>query len=168
VSPFQSLRDYEEFVYTLPQNLTVIRSSSLVVIRRGKRVATLQGELTFAYGYRIVIRERLSYDDAVEIAGYGYELWHNAEKIALYDSQPHPDDPTLARSYPHHKHIPPNIKRNRIPAPQMSLLNPTCRYSFKRLKTSLMKSNLKKATGNCVSRLPTYWRAKNSGAQIRR
>jgi hypothetical protein len=82
VNPFQSLRDYEEFVYTLQQSFPLIKSSSLVVVQRGKRVAILQGELSFAYGYRIVIRERLSYDDAVMIEDYGYELWHNAEKIA--------------------------------------------------------------------------------------
>lgn len=120
MNPFQSLRDYEEFVYTLQQSFPAIQSSSLVVIRRGKRVATLQGELTFAYNYRVVIKERLSYDDTMIIEEYGYEFWHGTEKIAWYDSQPHPDDPTLASTHPHHKHIPPNIKRNRIPAPQMS------------------------------------------------
>jgi hypothetical protein len=124
VNPFQSLRDYEEFVYTLQHSFPAIQSSSLVVIRRGKRVAILQGELTFAYGYRMVIKERLSYDDAVVIEAYGYELWHNIEKIAWYDSQPHPDDPSLAGTHPHHKHIPPNIKRNRIPAPQISFTQP--------------------------------------------
>lgn len=124
MNPFQSLRDYEEFVYTLQHSFPAIQSSSLVVIRRGKRVAILQGELTFAYGYRMVIKERLSYDDAVVIEAYGYELWHNIEKIAWYDSQPHPDDPSLAGTHPHHKHIPPNIKRNRIPAPQISFTQP--------------------------------------------
>lgn len=124
MSPFQSLHDYEEFVYTLQQSFPIIQSSSLVVVRRGKRVATLQGELTFAHGYRIIIRERLSYDDTVVIEGYGYELWHNAEKITLYDSQPHPNDPSLASTHPHHKHIPPNIKQNRIPAPLMSFTEP--------------------------------------------
>lgn len=124
MNPFQSLRDYEEFVYTLQHSFPTIQSSSLVVIRRGKRVAILQGELTFAYGYRVVIKERLSYDDAVMIEEYGYELWHNTKKIAWYDSQPHPDDPTLASTHPHHKHISPNIKRNRIPAPQISFTQP--------------------------------------------
>ena len=85
----------------------------------------LQGELTFAYGYRVVIKERLSYDDIVVIEEYGYELWHNIEKLAWYDSQPHPDDPTLASTHPHHKHVPPNIKRNRIPAPQISFSQPS-------------------------------------------
>jgi hypothetical protein len=88
-------------------------------------VARLQGELTFEQGYRIKISERLAEEvDGVVIEAYGYELWHNAEKISWYDSQPHPDDPALASSHPHHKHIHPNIKRNRIPAPQMSFEEP--------------------------------------------
>lgn len=124
MNPFQSLRDYEEFIYTLQQSFPLIQSSSLVVVQRGKRVAVLQGELSFVYGYRIVIRERLSQDDGVVIEDYGYELWHNAEKLAWYDPQPHPNEPSLASSHPHHKHIPPNIKRNRLPAPQMSFTRP--------------------------------------------
>jgi hypothetical protein len=39
-------------------------------------------------------------------------------------TQPHPNDPSLASTDPHHKHVPPNIKRNRIPAPQMSFTQP--------------------------------------------
>ena len=88
-------------------------------------MARLQGELIFDRGYRLSISERLSQEnDGVIIIAYGYELWHNAAKISWYDSQPHPNDPTLASSHPHHKHIPPNIKRNRIPAPQMSFKHP--------------------------------------------
>lgn len=124
MNPFQSLRDYEEFVYTLQQRFPAIKSSSLVVIQRGKLVAILQGELTFTYGYRLVIRERLSYDDTVMIEDYGYELWYGSEKIAWYDSQPHPNNSTLASTHPHHKHIPPDIKHNRIPAPNMSFTRP--------------------------------------------
>jgi hypothetical protein len=124
VNPFQSLQEYEEYIYTLQQSYPAIQSSSLVLIRRGKRVAVLQGELYFGFGYRTTIKERLSFDDAVLIEEYGYELWYNAEKIAWYDSQPHPDDPALASTHPHHKHIPPNIKRNRVPAPRMSFNEP--------------------------------------------
>ena len=47
-----------------------------------------------------------------------------ADKFAWYDAQPHPNDPTLASTYPHHKHIPPNIKRNRILASNMSFTQP--------------------------------------------
>ncbi|MBU1660392.1 MAG: hypothetical protein KKD28_02845 [Chloroflexi bacterium] len=125
MNPFQSLREYEEYVYTLKQRFSSIQRSTLVVIRRGKRVAVLEGELTFAQGYRITVQERLSFDTGtVEIEFYGYELWHNVEKIAWYDAQPHPNNPALASTHPHHKHIPPDIKHNRIPAPNMNFAQP--------------------------------------------
>jgi len=125
VNPFQSLREYEEYVYTLKQRFPIIQRSTLVVIRRGKRVAVLMGEVTLAGGYRVTIQERLSLDTGiVEIEFYGYEIWHNAEKIAWYDAQPHPNDSSLASTYPHHKHIPPDIKHNRIPAPNMNFAQP--------------------------------------------
>jgi hypothetical protein len=79
VNPFQSLRNYEEFIYTLKQPFPSIQRSTLVVVPRGKRVAVLKGELTFARGYRITVGERLSLDaGAVVIEFYGYELWHSA------------------------------------------------------------------------------------------
>lgn len=125
MNPFQSLRDYEEYVYTLKQRFPSIQRSTLVVVQRGRRVAVLQGELNFAQGYRVTIKERLSFDTgSVEIEFYAYELWHGADRFAWYDAQPHPNDPTLASTHPHHKHIPPNIKRNRILAPNMSFTRP--------------------------------------------
>ena len=125
MNPFQSLRNYEELVYTLRQRFPSVQRSTLVVLRRGKRTATLQGEIAFAQGYRITLKERLSFDEGpVVIEDYGYELWHRGEKIAWFDAQPHPDDPTLASTHPHHQHIPPDIKHHRIPAPNMSFTQP--------------------------------------------
>jgi hypothetical protein len=46
------------------------------------------------------------------------------EKFCWYDSQPHPGDPLLVSTHPHHKHIPPDIKHHRIPAPEMSFMRP--------------------------------------------
>ncbi|OQY44373.1 MAG: hypothetical protein B6242_12825 [Anaerolineaceae bacterium 4572_78] len=121
MSQFQSFRSYEKFIYTLQQYFPSVKRSSLILIKRGKHVGQLRGEMVFGYGFRVTVNERLSEEDkGVEIISYGYELWHNTEKIAWYDSQPHPHDPTLASTHPHHKHVPPNIKRNRIPAPNMS------------------------------------------------
>jgi hypothetical protein len=37
---------------------------------------------------------------------------------------PYPNDPALASTHPHHKHIPPDIKHNRIPAPNMNFTQP--------------------------------------------
>lgn len=104
VNPFQSLRDYEEFVYTLKERYPIIQRSTLVIVRRGKRVAVLQGDLTFEEGYRIAVRERLSMDaGTVIIEFYGYEIWHNTDKIAWYDAQPHSDDPSLQSTFSHHR-----------------------------------------------------------------
>ncbi|MFC2155362.1 DUF6516 family protein [Acidobacteriota bacterium] len=125
MNPFQSPRSYEEFVYTLKQQFPSIKSSSLVVVRRGKRIATLQGEITFDDGYRISLKERLSFDEGpVIIEDYGYELWNKGEKLSWYDAQSHPEDPILAETHPHHKHVPPNIKHNRIPAPHLRFNKP--------------------------------------------
>ncbi|OQY09156.1 MAG: hypothetical protein B6I30_10240 [Desulfobacteraceae bacterium 4572_187] len=125
MNPFTSLRDYEEFVYTVQHTFPSVKSSTLVVVPRGRRTAVLRGQLIFESGYRLTAQERLSSDsDTVVIESYGYEIWHNSDKNAWYDSQPHPHVPELAVSQPHHKHIPPNIKSNRIPAPQLSFTRP--------------------------------------------
>ena len=42
------------------------------------------------------------------------------EKLYWYDPQPHSNDPTLTSTAPHHKHVPPDIKHHRIPAPGLS------------------------------------------------
>jgi hypothetical protein len=125
VNLFQSLRSYEEFVYTLPQHFPVIVSCTLVVARRGARVVTTSGEISFARGYRLVVKERMTFDDGpLVLTRYGYEVWCGDEKLYWYDSQDHPDDPALAVTAPHHKHIPPDIKRHRVPAADLSFTRP--------------------------------------------
>jgi len=42
----------------------------------------------------------------------------------MYDDFPHPKDAELASTFPHHKHVPPDIKHHRIPAPEMSFTEP--------------------------------------------
>jgi hypothetical protein len=125
VNPYQSLRDYEEFVYNLPQQFLSIVSSTLVVVRRGARMVTVSGEIIFPDDYRLVVKERLTFDvGPLVLTRYGYEVWRGGEKLYWYDSQPHPNDPTLAATTPHHKHVPPNIKDHRIPAPELSFTHP--------------------------------------------
>jgi hypothetical protein len=58
------------------------------------------------------------------ITAYGYEVYQGEEKLYWYDDFPHPNDRTLAATFPHHKHIPPDIKHNRIPAPGLSFTQP--------------------------------------------
>ena len=46
------------------------------------------------------------------------------EKLYWFDSFPHPNDISLASTDPHHKHVPPDIKHHRIPAPNISFTRP--------------------------------------------
>jgi hypothetical protein len=58
VNVFLSLRNYEEFVYTLKQTHSSILRSTLVVVPQGKRTAILEGEIAFSQGYRILVWEQ--------------------------------------------------------------------------------------------------------------
>ncbi len=125
MNPFQSRREYEEYVYTLPLRYPAVEASTLVVAPRGARVLALTGELTFPAGYRLKVKERLMFEGGpLLLESYGYEVWRNSEKLYWYDSQPHPDDLTLAATDPHHKHVPPDIKHHRVPAPGISFTRP--------------------------------------------
>lgn len=122
---FRTIEDYELFIYSLTEQFQSIRRSTLVLARRGATLSRVAGELGFDLGFHLVVRERLVYDRRpLLIDSYGYEIWRNVEKLCWYDSQPHPDDPALQATHPHHKHVPPDIKRNRIPAEQMSFRRP--------------------------------------------
>jgi hypothetical protein len=140
VTPFQSLPEYETFVYTLPQQFPSILRSTLIVARHGRLLAELNGELAFADGCRLVVYERLSWDAGLlAIEGYSYEVWHGSEKLYWYDSQPHPNDPTLSSTDPHHKHIQPDIRHHRIPAPDLSFAAPNLPFLIQEIESTLLE-----------------------------
>ncbi len=121
----RTAEDYELFIYAVRETFPSVRHSTLTFVRRGASLARVGGELHFDRGFKLVVRERLVYDHLpVTIDWYGYEIWHGGEKLCWYDSQPHPDDSGLKSTDPHHKHIPPNLKQHRVPAPQMSFFRP--------------------------------------------
>jgi hypothetical protein len=116
-----TLADYEAFVYSLQDRFSTILRTTLTVIHRGQNVAELRGDVEFEGALRLGVREYLRFDlEPPRLLQYSYEVWRGDEKLYWYDSQPHPDDAVLTRTYPHHKHIPPNIKHNRVPAPDLS------------------------------------------------
>jgi hypothetical protein len=123
--PLRSFAEYELFVYSVVQRFPSVRNSTLTCVRKGATLARVAGELHFDGGFRLVIRERIVFDRLpVLIDSYGYEVWRGEEKLFWYDSQPHPDEPALRSTHPHHKHVPPDIKHNRVPAPEMSFERP--------------------------------------------
>lgn len=109
-------------------------------IRLGATLARVAGELFFGSGIRLVVRERILYHRLPAVIDwYGYEVWREDEKLFWYDSQPHPDEPSLQSTHPHHKHIPPNIKHNRVPASKMSFNQPNLPAIITEIKSLIEK-----------------------------
>lgn len=139
MNPLQSLVAYEHFIYSLQESYPTIHRSTLVVIRRGPLAAHLMGEIEFAYEIKLVGDEQLLFIDSPgEIQHYGYEVWRGDEKLYWYDSQPHPNNPLLASTHPHHKHIRPDIKHNRIPAPGLSFRRPNIPFLISEIESTLL------------------------------
>lgn len=86
------------------------------------------------------VREELDFD-AQLITSYGYEVYRGKDRLYWYDDFPHPEDPTLASTFPYHKHIPPDIKRNRVPAPNMRFDRPNLPVVIQEIETLLEKED---------------------------
>ncbi len=124
-NPLRTPEDYELFIYSLTENYSSIQRSTITFVRIGTSLARIAGELHFKHDIRVYVRERLIYSRLPAVIDwYGYEIWHDSQKLCWYDPQPHPNAPELQSTHPHHKHIPPDIKHNRVPAPNMSFTRP--------------------------------------------
>ncbi|MFQ5435015.1 MAG: DUF6516 family protein [Anaerolineae bacterium] len=121
-NPLQSLDAYSQYVTRQVERATVKRST-VTVWSASPYTGVAEGEVFFVGGFHLRMREELDFDEGF-ITAYGYEVYRGAEKLYWYDDFPHPNDPELATTFPHHKHIPPNIKRNRIPASGISFSKP--------------------------------------------
>lgn len=134
-----SLSDYERFVYSLPQHCGFLRESTLVLIRHGATYAELTGTLAFDGEIELEVWEDLNFKRGV-IQGYGYSVSKRGERLYWYDPQPHLNDPSLASTHPHHKHVPPDIKHHRIPAPGLSFDQPNLPFLIAEIEALLQKS----------------------------
>jgi len=95
--------------------------------------------LTFTGDIRLEVAEIVDFDSGyLEIVQYGYTAYRGDKQIYWYDPQPHPNDPTLASSHPHHKHIPPDIKHHRIPAPDLSFTHPNLPFLVEEIERELL------------------------------
>ncbi len=136
----QSIEDYELYLYSITEKYQSINHSTLVLIRQGATLARISGEIHFEAGYRLVVRERLLYHCfPIIIDWYGYEIYKGEEKLCWYDSQPHPAEKKLESSFPHHKHVPPDMTRNRVPAPEMSFEPPNLQVLIREIENLIKK-----------------------------
>jgi hypothetical protein len=120
--PLRSLAEYSRFVAGVLNRPNVMRST-VAVWSDSPCTGIAEGEVLFAGGIRLRLREELDFEAGL-ITAYGYEVYRGEERLFWYDDFPHPEDPTLAPTFPHHKHVPPDIRHHRIPAPGMSFVVP--------------------------------------------
>lgn len=118
----RSLSSYSNFVIEQLNRPTVERST-VAVWSVSPYTGIAEGEVFFSRDIWLRIREELDFDAGI-ITSYGYEVYRGKEHLYWYDDFPHPDDPELASTFPHHKHVQPDIKHNRVPSPEMSVNRP--------------------------------------------
>jgi len=117
-----SLAEYSRFVAELLQRPTVERST-VAVWSDSRYTGVAEGEVFFSSSLHLRLREELDFDAGV-ITAYGYEVYRGAQRLYWYDDFPHPHDASLASTFPHHKHVPPDIRHHRVPAPELSYTRP--------------------------------------------
>lgn len=159
--PLSSPEAYETFVYALPDRYSSIQRSTLVYIASGSRFGRLEGTVHFVGKIVLCVLEILNFE-LQAVASYGYEVSQSTidtgsadfplaseyckashplkNKLYWYDSFPHPHIPALASTHPHHKHIPPDIKHNRIPAPDISFTRPNLPFLIREIEAVLLSA----------------------------
>lgn len=133
----QSAEAYERYIYSLQDRYNEITLSTLVIIHRGPHRCQLQGEIHFARNIVLRVYERLDFIDNT-ITYHSYEVRQNESLEYWHDPQPHPTDPTLALNHPHHKHVPPDIKHHRVPAPELAFDRPNLPFLFHEIIATLL------------------------------
>jgi hypothetical protein len=120
---FPSQADYERLVYTLPQSHPEVVSSSLHLYSTSRGTAIVRGSIRFRNGLELRVNEIVDFV-AGQISDYSYAVFEGQERVRWYDPQPHPEIPALISTLPHHHHVPPDIKHNRLPAERISFTEP--------------------------------------------
>jgi len=131
-----TLEEYETFIYALPTHYPAIRHALLSFIRLGPLTATVRAEVFFLNDIVLRVRQTLDFAEGF-IQSYSYEVYQGEEKLYWYDSWPHPQIPELAVTDPHHKHIPPDLKHHRIPAPALSFTRPNLPFLIQEIERTL-------------------------------
>ena len=95
----------------------------MALTRIGATLGKLEGRVELQGGLHLDVWELVDFAEH-RIRTYSYEVYRGEEKVCWYDSWEHPEIPALASTFPHHKHMPPNLRDNRVPAPGISFASP--------------------------------------------
>ena len=114
---------YSAFVYGLAERHPIVTRSTLVLAPIGATLAKLEGRIECQNEVYIEVWELIDFA-ARRIRTYSYEVYRAEEKICWYDCWRHPEISALAITFPHHKHIQPNLRDHRVPTPGISFESP--------------------------------------------
>jgi len=120
VKHYLAIERLEASLYTLGTN--ICRASGIITFKK---------EISLKFVERINIK-------ITNIYFYSYEIRQDSRVLYFYDPQPHPENHNLASTFPHHKHVPPNIKRNRHPAPGISYEKPNLPFLIQEIIDNLL------------------------------
>ena len=159
-NPLRTRETYERFLYTLTAQYPSIRRSTLVYIPSGAYFGRVEGFLLFDAHIVLCVLEHLTFLTHGEIERYSYEVscnkmtldqfvelsaaeycaaaYPHKQKLYWYDSFSHPNDPSLASTDPHHKHVPPDIKHHRVPAPDLSFTRPNLPFLIEEIEREVL------------------------------
>lgn len=138
--PLSDFQAYGELIYSLPERYTVIQRSTLVLATIGPTLAKLEGRVTFGGDIVLDVWELVDFDRQL-IIKYSYEVYRSGKKIRWYDPFEPPDVPELASTYPHHKHVPPDIKHHRVPAPGISFERPNLPHLIEEIEQDILSTS---------------------------
>lgn len=122
-APLDDIASYSAFVYALTERHPFATGSTLTLAPIGATLAKLEGRVECQAGIHLEVWELIDFS-ARRIRSYSYEVYRGAEKLCWYDPWEHPEIPALASTFPHHKHLPPNLRDNRLPASGISFESP--------------------------------------------
>jgi hypothetical protein len=115
---------YEVLLYGLVEEYaTQLVGSTLRLFSVSVHVSVVRGSLYLRNGLELRVYEAIDFDSH-SFLEYSYTVLHHGERVRWYDAQPHPENPDLASTFPHHRHESPDIKHHRVPAPGISFTQP--------------------------------------------
>jgi hypothetical protein len=132
-----SYQEYVVFLSTLQERLRSIRSMKFKVYQTSATKGVGSGTITFDQNIVLSFNQQVNFKHK-RLARYGYVVYQAGEKLYYYDSQPHPHIPSLAATHPHHKHVHPDLKHNRIPAPGLSFDRSNLEFLIREIEATLL------------------------------
>ena len=138
--PITDFHNYGKLIYSLQERYASVQRSTLVLASIGPTLAKLEGQVIFESDVALDVWELVDFA-AGQIRNYSYEIYQANEKIAWYDPFEHPHIAELASTYPHHKHILPDLKHNRIPAPGISFGQPNLPTLIEEIEREVIPSS---------------------------